>query len=112
VVVVAPGLDPPHVLSWPTSDELKTIAAQADPAILGAVGEALAGVRRTKSEAKVGMKAEVRSAVLAGPEAILERIRLAEGDLIAAGRIASLKYQPGETFAVRNVVLAPAEPKA
>ena len=101
-----------HHTSWPTSDELKTIAAQADPAILGAVGEALAGVRRTKSEAKVGMKAEVRSAVLAGPEAILERIRLAEGDLIAAGRIASLKYQPGETFAVRNVVLAPAEPKA
>jgi len=101
-----------HHTSWPTSAELKTVAEHGDPAILGAVGGALAGVRRTKSEAKVGMKAEVRSAVLAGPEATLERIRAAEGDLIAAGRIASLDYQPGDTFAVRDVVLAPVEPKA
>jgi len=101
-----------HHTSWPTSDELNTVAAQADPAILGAVGAALAGVRRTKSEAKVGMRADVRSAVLTGPAPTLERIRLAAGDLIAAGRIAALDYQPGETFAVRDVVLAPVEPKA
>jgi len=101
-----------HHTSWPTSDELNTIAAQADPAILGAVGAALAGVRRTKSEAKVGMKAEVLSAVLTGPPATLERIRLAAGDLVAAGRIAALEYQPGEIFAVGNVVLATVEPKA
>ena len=101
-----------HHTAWPTSDELNTIAAQADPAILGAVGAALAGVRRTKSEAKVGMKAEVLSAVLTGPPATLERIRLASGDLVAAGRIAALEYQPAETFAVRDVVLAPVEPKA
>src|SRR5450759_2323147 len=101
-----------HHTSWPTSGELETVAAHADPAILGAVGAALAGVRRTKSEAKVGMRADVRSAVLTGPAPTLERIRLAAGDLIAAGRIAALDYQPGETFAVRDVVLAPVEPKA
>jgi valyl-tRNA synthetase len=100
-----------HHTSWPTSAELKTVAEHGDPAILGAVGGALAGVRRTKSEAKVGMKAEIRSVVLAGPDATLDRIRVAEGDLIAAGRIASLEYQPGETFAVRDVVLGPAAPK-
>ena len=39
----------------------------ADPAILTAVGAALAGVRKAKSEAKVGMRAEVPSMTLAGP---------------------------------------------
>jgi len=101
-----------HRAAWPNPDELTTVAAQADPAILGAVGAALAGVRRTKSEAKVGMKADVLSTVLTGPPATLDQIRLASGDLIAAGRIATLDYQPGDTFAVQDVVLAPVEPKA
>ena len=80
--------------------------------MLEAVGAALAGVRRAKSEAKVGMRADVLSAALTGPPAVLSRIRLAAGDLSAAGRIATLNYQPGDTFSVRDVVLAPAEPKA
>ena len=101
-----------HRAPWPTPDDLTLVATDADPAILPAVGAALAGVRRAKSEAKVGMKAEVRSAVLTGPPATLERIRLAAADLTAAGRIATLDYQPGEAFSVDDVVLAPAEPKA
>ena len=101
-----------HRASWPAPDGLTAIAGQADPAILGAVGAALAGVRKAKSQAKVGMRADVQSAVLSGPPATLERIRLAAGDLIAAGRIAALDYQPAETFAVRDVVLAPVEPPA
>jgi len=99
-----------HRAAWPVPGELSTVAAQADPAILGAVGAALSGVRKTKSEAKVGMKADVLSAVLSGPAATLDRIRLAAGDLTAAGRIAALDYQPAETFAVRDVVLAPITP--
>jgi hypothetical protein len=58
------------------------------------------------------MRADVLSAVLSGPPVTLERIRLACGDLTAAGRIATLDFQPGDTFAVRDVVLAPVEPKA
>jgi valyl-tRNA synthetase len=100
-----------HRAPWPTSDAVKNIAAEADPAVLGSVGAALAGVRRAKSEAKVGMRADVESAVLTGPPATLARIRLAAGDLSAAGRIAVLDYEPADTFAVTNVVLAPAEPK-
>jgi hypothetical protein len=49
--------------------------------------------------------------VLTGPPATLERIRLAAADLTAAGRIAALDYQPAGTFAVREVVLAPIDPK-
>jgi valyl-tRNA synthetase len=101
-----------HRAGWPVPDELITVAGQADPAILGAVGAALAGVRRAKSEAKTGMRADVQSAVLTGPPAILAQIRLATADLSAAGRIAALEYQPGDTFAVTDVVLIPAAPKA
>ena len=100
-----------HRSAWPTRQDLNTIAAQADPAILGAVGAALAGIRRAKSEAKVGMRADVRSVMLTGPPATLSRIRLAAGDLNSAGRIAALDYQPGDTFAVHDVVLAPVEPR-
>ena len=57
------------------------------------------------------MRAEVQSALVTGPPAILSQIQLAAGDLLAAGRITNLNYQPAETFAVRDVVLAPAEPK-
>jgi valyl-tRNA synthetase len=101
-----------HRASWPTQDDLNTVAAQANPAILGVVGAALAGVRRAKSQAKVGMRADVQSAVLTGPPATLKQIRLAAGDLRAAGRITALAFQPAETFAVCDVVLAPVEPKA
>src|SRR5450631_2775534 len=101
-----------HRTAWPIPDDLKAITAQADPAMLGVVGAALAGVRRAKSEAKVGMRADVKSAVLTGPPALLARIGLAEGDLSAAGRIASLDYEPGDAFSVHDVVLAPVEPKA
>jgi valyl-tRNA synthetase len=100
-----------HRAAWPVPDELSVVAAQADPAVLGAVGAALAGVRRAKSEAKVGMRADVVSAVLTGPPATLAQIRLAVADLSAAGRIATLDFQPGDTFTVRDVVLAPPEPK-
>jgi hypothetical protein len=58
------------------------------------------------------MRADVQSAVLTGPPAILAQIRLATGDLSAAGRIAALDYEPGDTFAVTDVVLIPAAPKA
>jgi valyl-tRNA synthetase len=45
-----------HRTSWPTVDE---VPAGGDPAVLGSVGAALAVVRKAKSEAKVGMRAEV-----------------------------------------------------
>jgi valyl-tRNA synthetase len=100
-----------HRAAWPVPEDLNIMGVQADPAILGAVGAALAGVRRAKSEAKVGMRADVVSAVLTGPPATLAQIRLAEADLTAAGRIATLDFHPGDTFTVTEVLLAPPEPK-
>lgn len=106
-----------HRAAWPSVDETATTGAGGaarDADLLGAVGEALAGIRKAKSEAKVGMRAEVSSIVLAGPPEWVGRVRAAEADLRAAGRVTgSLDYAETETPEVRDAVLIPVEkPKA
>ena len=102
-----------HRAAWPLAAEVAT-TEPGDPALLAAVGEALAGVRKAKSEAKVGMRAEVARVELAGPAAWAERVRAAEADLRAAGRITgTLDYAEAETLEVRGAELIPvAKPKA
>ena len=107
-----------HRAAWPSVEETATTAAAGgaapDAGLLGAVGEALAGIRKAKSEAKVGMRAEVSSIVLAGPTEWVGSVRAAEADLRAAGRVTgSLDYAETETPEVRDAVLIPVEkPKA
>ncbi|HEV7147177.1 MAG TPA: valine--tRNA ligase [Pedococcus sp.] len=102
-----------HRAPWPQVAELAA-AQGGDAALLAAVGEALAGVRKSKSEAKVGMRAEVAAVVLAGPAEWTERVRTAESDLRATGRITGdIIYTDAETPEVRDAVLIPVEkPKA
>ena len=78
-----------HRQVWPTTAELGD-ARGADPAVLSAVGEALTGVRKAKSDGKVGMRAEIASMTLAGSWRQLGRVRYAESDLRSAGRISDL----------------------
>jgi len=94
-----------HTAAWPVAPDEEW----GDPAVLTAVGEALIGVRRAKTEAKVSQKAEVARAVIAGPAASLALIRLAEGDLRAVGRIAAIEYADADTLAVTAIELAPQE---
>ncbi|MGZ4599064.1 MAG: valine--tRNA ligase [Oryzihumus sp.] len=97
-----------HRAPWPEADDVKTAAAQADPAVLAAVGAALAGVRKAKSEAKVGMRAEVSAMTLAGPAAELDRVRAGLDDLRAAGKItAEIGFADAESLQVRDVTLVP-----
>jgi valyl-tRNA synthetase len=95
-----------HRQAWPTRDELPS---GGDPALLASVGAALAGVRKVKSEAKVGMRAEVRTMTLVAPEAALGHARQAESDLRASGRITDLTYAVGELIEVRDAELVPVE---
>ncbi|AXG13003.1 valine--tRNA ligase [Intrasporangium calvum] len=97
-----------HRQPWPTRDELPS---GGDPAVLASVSEALAGVRKVKSEAKLGMRAEVRTMTLVGPAAQLDLVRAAEGDLRATGRIGDLSYGEGDGIEVREAELIPAEPR-
>jgi valyl-tRNA synthetase len=105
-----------HRAGWPTKAEVtEGLAGEAgDAELLTAVGAALAGVRKAKSEAKVGMRAEVARIELAGPDDWAQRVRTAEADLRAAGRITgTLGYAEAETPEVRGAELIPvAKPKA
>ena len=83
-----------------------------DLALLAAVGEALAGVRKAKSEAKVGMRRGCPHRARR-PAAWAERVRAAEADLRAAGITGTLDYAEAETLEVRGAELIPvAKPKA
>ncbi|WP_312719030.1 valine--tRNA ligase [Mobilicoccus sp.] len=100
-----------HRATWPEADECRPSEA-GDPAMLDAVGQALGGVRRAKSDAKVGMRATVSSVTIAGPEAAVAAIRDAETDLRAAGRIdGEITYAAADQVAVRDADLVPPPPR-
>ncbi|WP_040162066.1 valine--tRNA ligase [Mobilicoccus massiliensis] len=100
-----------HRASWPEASEVMP-AESGDATMLASVGQALGGVRRAKSDAKVGMRATVSSVTIAGPDAALEAVRAAEGDLRAAGRIdGDITYAPADHVEVRDAELVPPPPK-
>ena len=91
-----------HVATWPT------IAARsgADPDGLDAAIEVLARVRRSKTEAKVSQRAEVRTLTVHAPADTLAQLELARADLLEAGTIAELHVAAGDELRC-EVVLAP-----
>ncbi len=99
-----------HRAPWPDRTELADVEPE-QAALLASVGEVLAGVRRVKSEAKVGMRAEVASMTLSGTETQLAHVRAAEADLKAAGRITTLEYAAGEALGVSDAEIVPPEPR-
>jgi valyl-tRNA synthetase len=98
-----------HRATWPVVEELRAAADGGQAGLLGAVGEALAVVRGAKTAAKVSMRTEAASAVLAGPAALLALVRAAEGDLRGAGRIGALELRDGGTeLTLEAIELVPA----
>jgi valyl-tRNA synthetase len=101
-----------HLASWPSGAELAaTAGAGARPEINDAVGEVLVSVRRTKTEAKVSMRAPVARCVVRGPESLVGLVELARADLADAGGIEHLELvpEPGATALAVTVELAPGE---
>ena len=93
-----------HRAAWPTAAEL---VEGGDPRTLTDAGAVLGAIRKAKSDAKVGMRAEVTSATVTGPLEALARVKTCADDLRAAGRVATLEYSEGETVTVRDALLAP-----
>ncbi|MGP5073580.1 valine--tRNA ligase [Arthrobacter rhombi] len=99
-----------HQSAWPTNTHLTGAVEGAVTGVLPTVGDALGGIRKSKSEAKVKQRTQVLSGVVRGPEATLDRVRAGLGDLLAAGNAVELDLQVGgEELVVSDVVLAPAE---
>ena len=80
-----------------------------DPAVLSAVGAALIGIRRAKTEAKASQKTPVTRMTIAAPSASVALMQLAEGDLSAVGRIDEITYADAEATAVSGIELAQQE---
>ena len=103
-----------HRAAWPTVDEFDALAA-ADTNVLVAVSQALAGVRRAKSDAKLGMRAEVTAMTLAGPQKALDAAAAADDDLRAAGRVkaytTAVEETEGGALVVRDTELLAPPPK-
>jgi valyl-tRNA synthetase len=90
-----------HLQLWPRGSELEVHAG--DPRLLEVASQVLTVVRRTKSDAKKSMRAEVdRMTITAGGED-LELVRQAEPDLAAASRASAIHYDDGD-FAVEAVL--------
>jgi valyl-tRNA synthetase len=74
-----------HRSSWPRVAELGDVGG--DATTLDAVAAALIGIRGAKSQAKVSMRHELSAVEFTGPRTVLDAVRLAERDLMRAGRI-------------------------
>ncbi len=97
-----------HRSSWPAAAPLRSAAAGADGTTLRVVGEALAGLRRAKTEAKVSQRTDVRQARVTGPAATISLLESASGDLRAAGKVGDLALvtDDGSELSVDQVVIA------
>jgi valyl-tRNA synthetase len=82
-----------HRAAWPAAGELP---GGGDPAVVAAVAEALAGVRKAKSDAKQSMRADVESATVTAPAGQVPLLEAARSDLSEAGRIAALEIVAGD----------------
>ncbi|MGZ4547782.1 MAG: valine--tRNA ligase [Blastococcus sp.] len=93
-----------HRAPWPVAADLPL---GGNAAVVSAAAEALAGVRKAKSDAKQSMRADVESATVTAPADQVALVESARADLVDAGRIAALTVVPGEGPLTVAVVLAP-----
>jgi valyl-tRNA synthetase len=98
-----------HRSTWPSASDLSD-GVSGDPALLGLVGQALIGLRRAKTDAKVSQKTAVDSATIHGTAEQISALRLAENDLKSVGRVEALNFAVGDELAVTDIVLAPTSP--
>jgi valyl-tRNA synthetase len=92
-----------HRALWPAAAELPP---GGDPAVLPVAAEALAAVRKAKSEAKQSMRADVAKATVTAPEAQVALVEATRSDLTDAGRIAQLEVVAGDGPLRVDVLLA------
>ncbi len=90
-----------HSQPWPAP-----AGGMGDSSMLDPVGEVLATIRRTKTEAKTSQKTQVSNLVVSGPAAATAMIEAAATDLCDAGSVASLLFEPAEALTY-TVTLAP-----
>jgi valyl-tRNA synthetase len=95
-----------HVAPWPTVDELPR--TPGDSNVLQVASEVLGAVRKSKTTAKRGMKAEVSRLTVTAPAEALLSLSRADQDLRNAGNIKEIVTREGEWSV--EVELSPEDP--
>jgi valyl-tRNA synthetase len=84
-----------HNAAWPSSDDL----VGNNPELLDLASAALILIRKSKSDAKLSMKAEIESMELQGPK----ELSLLADDLRDVGKIHDLKLQETDELKLINL---------
>ncbi|PDQ34420.1 MAG: valine--tRNA ligase [Candidatus Lumbricidophila eiseniae] len=96
-----------HTAPWPDPVDLRTHAASATGNLLALASQALTGIRRAKTDAKLSQRVPITSAVIAAPAEALALLQTAAADLSAVGRISHLQFVEGDSIEVRDVAINP-----
>ncbi|KFI99164.1 valine--tRNA ligase [Bifidobacterium porcinum] len=76
-----------HRAAWPKPEPYEQAAFKVSPDVLTYAGEALAALRKIKSEAKVSMKTPILSVTLDAVDDATDSIKSTLGDIAEAGRV-------------------------
>ncbi|POH58864.1 valine--tRNA ligase [Arthrobacter glacialis] len=98
--------DSVHRAAWPVAVEV----LDGDTTLLATVGDALSGIRKAKSEAKVKQRTQVLRATVTAREVQAAQLTAGLGDLKAASNALEITIAVGDgELTVSDVELAPAE---
>ena len=82
------------------------MASEGEPHALTAAAGALMLIRKSKSDRKLSMKADISSAQLVAATDELSLLEACADDLRAAGRVANLVFAAGDALELRSVEFA------
>ena len=88
-----------HKSSWPTSGEI----SGEDAGLMILASAALVQIRKSKSDNKLSMKAEIATALVSGPVAMQSMAK----DLAAVGHIAELNFKEAKEVSVTDLKFQP-----
>jgi valyl-tRNA synthetase len=98
--------DSVHKSTWPTSETLR--AFNGDTSLLAVSAEILSQLRKSKSEAKVSMKAEITKAIITASADEITKAKLVAADLASAGRVqGAFEYVESASPISLEIELAP-----
>jgi valyl-tRNA synthetase len=98
-----------HRQPWPTSDELRAAARDADVEVLEIAAAVLGEIRKAKSTERRGMRTAVARLLVSAPADELARLALAASDVCDAGVVTALETAEADE---RQVVVELAPPDA
>ena len=99
-----------HRTEWPSSSDLRDAAGAWNPLVMGVASDVLREIRRAKSEAKVGMKAEIETVTVTDSHERIAALEMVVTDVRDTGKVAELIMEPGDEFSVVTVLAPVTEP--